>query len=615
MSRSILDLLSLETRVNPAGVYTSSLTGTTLTLTGTDASESISIRDDGVGVTITGVGDTVIDSFASVTIPTAVTSIKIVAKGGDDTVSLDQTAPLSLSGKLDIDLGDSTVGNNFNLVTPVAISLGGLRLYSGDGPNQANVGGSTATVAGDVTANFGDGASELFLQTGTTIQGNLRVRGGLGFSNLKLDGVNVNKSVSFNPGDGVSGMEVVASIIDGNVRITAGRGDDTLSLDNTTIKGPAGLVVLGGLGKVTASTTNLDVILTTGGVSLRSADNDATLEIGASLNLTTGSTSVIGRTATVNANAEFRTKNLTVLGPAGATFNGNGGTVFIGGDARVGSVLETAGFNMNGATLDARGRINVVGNAAGMQFNSNGNVTVAGDISVLAVTRTASFDRNNSSQFSFNGNVTVRGAAANVIFGAGFGQVAKNLVVNATSDALNFTVSGTVTFGGNVTITGRNAPATVSVNSRTSSVGGNLAIQTGNDADNIAINGMRVTGATTIRTAGGSDTISIDDGASFTGPTLIDAGAGDDFLQFARANGLFADAVTFTGKATIRGGRGNDRLELGRSVADGGDGFSRASFGAGSSVDGGANLNSFDDELSQTVGDPTILNWTDPTTP
>ena len=126
---------------------------------------------------------------------------------------------------------------------------------------------------------------------------------------------------------------------------------------------------------------------------------------------------------------------------------------------------------MNGATLDARGRINVVGNAAGMQFNSNGNVTVAGDISVLAVTRTASFDRNNSSQFSFNGNVTVRG------------------------------------------------------------------------------------------------------------------------------------------------GRGNDRLELGRSVADGGDGFSRASFGAGSSVDGGANLNSFDDELSQTVGDPTILNWTDPTAP
>ena len=56
---------------------------------------------------------------------------------------------------------------------------------------------------------------------------------------------------------------------------------------------------------------------------------------------------------------------------------------------------------------------------------------------------------------------------------------------------------------------------------------------------------------------------------------------------------------------------------LGASVAVGGDANSRVVFsGTGSLIDGGAGINSFDDERAQFTGlalGTSITNWTDPT--
>jgi hypothetical protein len=191
--------------------------------------------------------------------------------------------------------------------------------------------------------------------------------------------------------------------------------------------------------------------------------------------------------------------------------------------------------------------------------------------------------------------------------------VAKNVVVNGGADYANFTLNGTATFGQNITLTSR-GPANFSMDSRTTIVNGNLTILSGRDVDTVSINGPRIKGTATIRTGDGGDTVSFDNGAVFEKTVVIDTGAGDDFLRFARTTGTFINAVTFTGVATVRTGTGNDLLELGRSDADGGDTTTSANFvAAGSTVDGGMNLNSFDDETGRIVGSPTLLNWTDPT--
>lgn len=614
MSKFILDLHPLEARENPAGSFTSSLVGSTLVLTGTDNAESIVIKDDGVGMTINGQAGTVIDGVATKTFAQAVNSVRIVARGGDDTVALDQTTPLSLSGQLNIDLGTSRTGNTFNLTTPLAITLGSVRLTGGSGPDTANFGGSTASVAGDFAANFGAGNGQLTVLSGGAISGNLSMTAGVGYNHLTISSSTISKNVTYSPGDGDSDLDMTGSTITGNVNLGAGRGNDQVRLDNVTIAGLVGLTVSGGNGDTTLYSDNIGANITRGGMTIRSTNNDATLNVNGALTVAK-STTISGRRAFTNTGADFQTNSFTMTGPYGSSFLSSGGTIKFNGNARFSSLNDTALFSTSGGSLDARGSFNVSGRSASL-FMANGtnSVTVAGDINVVASSRLALFGRSGNWQYTFGGNLNVRGNEAGFSNNDGYGQYSKNVTITALADQLLFSVVGTVTFVQNVTITGNNGADNVTINSRTAEVLGNLSINTGNNDDTVTITGARISGAANIQTGDGEDTIQLDDGVRLNGVSVIDAGNGDDLLQFAQSVGLNVNAVEFVGKATIRAGAGNDQLQLGLSVANMGDGFSLANFNtAGSSVDGGANLNSFDDETGQSTGTPMILNWTDPT--
>ena len=88
-----------------------------------------------------------------------------------------------------------------------------------------------------------------------------------------------------------------------------------------------------------------------------------------------------------------------------------------------------------------------------------------------------------------------------------------------------------------------------------------------------------------------------------------------DTLNVANASG-WTGPVTFNAKAMVRMGIGNDTLALGLALLSGGDLNSRVAFGplGNLSVDGGLNLNLFDDEAGQfDASKVTTLNFTDPT--
>lgn len=143
-------------------------------------------------------------------------------------------------------------------------------------------------------------------------------------------------------------------------------------------------------------------------------------------------------------------------------------------------------------------------------------------------------------------------------------------------------------------------------------VGGNLTIYTAGGRDGITLRRVSVTGNTTIKTGAGADEFVAEWATLYSGTFFADFGVGHDTISLAQT-GTAGFGARFAGKATVLTRYGNDTLKLGSALIL----FSKAEFlGAGSKIDGGAGLNSFDDETGQFSGvalGTGIINWTDPT--
>lgn len=712
-----LQLRSLENRLTPAAAFTSALVGTTLTLTGTDEAEAITIRDDGAGVTIFGLGGTQIDGVAFKTFPGTVNSIKVIAKGGDDSVAFDNTNPIALPGTLDFDMGAASAfgGNAVFLDATVTVNLGNVKIKGGEGFDYVSISGTlTFTIAQNVTTDYGPGGSFTQLLAGTTVQGGIDVKAGLGGDTLNLNNVNVTKDVKFTVGDGSSTSNINGSTINGSVLYKGGALDDTLNLGTTTIKGVKGIDVQGGKGTVTLTTNTGPVNLTAGGIKIKSTDAPTTVFVNPGANLTTpGDFTMDGSNVNLQLNADLAARNLTLSGATGVNLTSGVGTTALTLSKNLtlnSTMLNNADVNINNGTLSVGGNLSVTGPSANVILTSTNNATITGNVNLNAKVGPATFFQTGAG-FSIGGNLAVKGntgvtanlvpttpstitgsvtaqskygnalflhqGAGNLNIGAkltvkasdvaqlitfatatttingavsltaspttGFtqaifqstnvvladtlsvgsanlfalfaptaaGSVAKNTTFNAGTTNMFVVANNTMAFNKDVIFTNKNCVSNINLVGTT--IGGNLSITTGNEVDNITLNGVNVAGTTTIKTGGGGDTVTIGNVAVFTGVTTIDTGAGDDTLNIAQNVGLGANAATFTGKATIKSGAGNDTLALGVSLGSGGDGFSLATFGAGSSIDGGTNFNLFDDETGQFTGAPTITGWTDPT--
>ena len=278
--------------------------------------------------------------------------------------------------------------------------------------------------------------------------------------------------------------------------------------------------------------------------------------------------------------------NLAVTAFKDAELNLAGGTAEFGGSLTVSG--QTAGrLTQTGATATVTGSLRVAGGAAEAVLDVGGGSWIAKGTTTVTSPGRAVLDLTPTTTGRLEGNVLVQG-------GSGFDEISASA---PTEFMKNLTVS-LGAGGGRVDL----APGTT--------VGGSLTVTGGTGADEVSLRGVDVTGATRIVTGGGTDTLTVDLGATFDATFFADLGGGADTINIAQGLGT-PGPVTFTGKATILGGTGGDILRLGQTGADPNR---RAVFGtAGSVIDGGAGVNLFDDEQAVFSGPVSIVHWTDPT--
>lgn len=715
MAPHTLNLLALEKRLTPAAAYTAIAVGSTLTLTGTDEDDRLMISDDGLGVTIFGQSGTTINGAPNAVFLQAINTIKVVGKGGNDTVTLDIATPLGLTGGLDIDLGDAdtTTGNVINLTSANSIALGKLTVKGGEGRDTFSLFSTNTTVSTDAQLNFGQGDSACTI-TDATINGKLHVATHNAIAaSVVLNGCTVAKDATvtfkncFNAGSMWSNTTV-----NGNAVI---RGTDGLLLttfSTTTIKGPTGLTIAapgGALGEVNVASGFL--VVEKGGLTVSSTISLTKLDIASGAGLSVATDCILtvaelefdvegswnARSLTATSTFDMTFNGLANMGPIqfvkNATLTAKSGTLageFLGGGFDVDGTLALTADNIvwqwaspgtysigatkfsaktgeiaftfaNGTLLsqgaftatartDAQftiatpndaifsGPLSITGNKAELKHNGSGPLTmeqavtvkgrreasielVAGqtfmnqavNVSAATVDGLAQFDLASGASVNVGGPLKISGVQVALrTDSANTGAVfQKNVAVSgrlATEVAL-----GRAACNANVTVAGGALLNGLSLSEV--SVGGLLSLTSGGGDDVVILDQVAVTGATSILTGAGADNVTIDGGSDFTGVVTIDTGSGTDRVVLAQETGLpISDvAVQFNNTVTIRTGTGNDTLQLGRSVSNGGDARSRIDFIVPATIDGGSNLNFYDDEAGQLIGAVNLFNLDDPT--
>ena len=219
------------------------------------------------------------------------------------------------------------------------------------------------------------------------------------------------------------------------------------------------------------------------------------------------------------------------------------------------------------------------------------------------------------------GDLTIGGAGHNRIWlepDNGTTVAGSIKVAGPTGDPDWFVVWSSLTVGKDVSVNLGGGANSIEFGTQggTTSIGGNLILTTGNTSDEITLDSLTVNGSTTINSGAGADSLFIVDGTVFNGLVAVNLGAGEDVFGVAHVAGAGAP-VTFNAIATVNMGAGNDTLMLGLdSVSHGGDANSRVVVGLAGhlTVNGGLNLNWFDDEAGQfDPADVSVNDFTDPT--
>ena len=433
------------------------------------------------------------------------------------------------------------------------------------GPAAATVDadGAAVMLGGDLTVTA-QRLAALSQTAGTVDARNVTLTASAGTANLSI--------TDLATGFAATGILRVAGTAGATADVTAG----TLDARDFAVgasSGPATLTLAEGAGALTAR--NLTVA---------SDLSDATLTAGGAAVALTGNTVVRGgRTADVSVSAgSFAGRGLTVTsaGRASAETAGTAAGVTLSGDALV------AGAAKSTLTLRAgpfTGQNLTVSSARGLAtFNArNPSVTLAGGLTVASAFATA-VTLNTTALSEVGGDVRVTG-------GGGQDEVTASSMFQADRDVvLNL-------MGGDDTVS-------LGDTSGALAVGGNLSVLTGDGDDTVTVLGVTVAGVSNFMTGNGSDLLSIDAAAAFTGEVTANLGAGNDFLDIAQNTGSTA-GVTFAGRAAFLLGAGNDQLRLGLAVAADGDPNSSVAFnGSGSVIDGGAGADTFAAATGQFTG-------------
>lgn len=477
--RAPLRLHTLEARENPANLVTSYV-GTTLVLTGSEQAENFTVKPGAVAGTYDLTADdagTTIDGATTISTQ-VVTSIKMVLKGGDDSVTADAGFAFAVPGALAIDGGDGV--NTVTLATTASpVTLGSFSYVGGTGADTLTLGQAGAA---------------------TTVNGEISVKGGLGTDAVTLTGVTAKKSVAFDAGAGGSTLAVTGGTVTGGLSYKALEGDDELTLNGAAVNGKAGVSVSAGHGDADLITLGT-VAVPAGGVAVAGTGGKSDADLGGTLTVfgdlklsnlevdvdnaaalsvnnlslaaadlltvtTTGGTWAVAKNLTLAAaspvgGAGMTFDNLTVGGNLTST-SGQGQTLAVNSGEVKGAVSLTS--KTGGAVLKQTGagavtfRKTVAVKAYGgarVQFNSTGSATVGGDMTVTSAVGVAEVS-NTAGDLTLGGVRAAGYTAAEVKFLADdpgeVGTVARDVLATAKAGTVNIiTGAADLTFSGKVT--------------------------------------------------------------------------------------------------------------------------------------------------------------------
>jgi len=222
----------LEPRTTPVGNVTASLAWGTLTLTGDQFANEISITTSAGNILVTGLNGTTVNGLAAPYLATSVSAITANLGAGNDSISI---TSVTLSGNLTINSGSGA-----DLVSIDDLSAASMLIDLGTGNDSISIGSvSSVNVTGNLVIRGQSGHDTLAIGTnpplGVTISGDLDVDMGTG-----------NDSVAI--GDTNSSPMASAVSVGGKVTIKLGSGNDSVAAVFFSVGNFAGSLVDGGAG-------------------------------------------------------------------------------------------------------------------------------------------------------------------------------------------------------------------------------------------------------------------------------------------------------------------------------------------------------------------------------
>jgi hypothetical protein len=423
---------------------------------------------------------------------------------------------------------------------------------------------------------------------------------------------------------------LTTSLVGGNLTIIDNAATSQITIsqpaaNEITITPDAGTTVNGKAGPVTITgvSGNLAVNLSTGRDSLIFDLSQHSIDVGnLSITGTTGAKTVLtntaGTTNTLDVHGNYKeifgdgneftrlnqfniTGNLTIDHANGNSF------VFLGVDpANLGTQFNHVAGDLTVANVAASG-----GPASGLDVNALEETNVGGDITSNMGLADRSGDASNgqggwtsvgsqsNQSVIIGGDVTITAQTGLLAFGdfANDGEEVRNaLVAGDVTMKLGSGVGNTALFGGgtsatsttahSVTITGGGSHDTVTV--AASTIQDDLAVSlTGAGGSAITVDRVSVGDETSLKTAGGSSSIVIDNqaaGSTFSGPVDIAMTGSNNLLEInSHVRRGQTGTTTFDGKVSATLGAGNDTLVLAE--------IGKVDFEAAATFNGGTGMN------------------------
>ena len=573
-----------------ASALTATVAGDVLTLVGDDLDSTLTIRVETSAVVLTPASDTRIndgDPGVAVTLQGVVRSLKADLRGGNDSLTCDASAPLSLPGGATVQLGS---GNNQLLFSTPGqkIMLGPVSLTAGIGSNRIGIASQAGgTIVGALTIKLGDGANDLSLTNVTVTGPRISFTSGDGRDTVSATGLGGTAALAIVSGLGDAAVQVTDSVLGAvtvsaeqpSVSVTgstlasakvAGQFDTSLTLARSKVTGgvSASATATGGDVTVLMQSYSLggDLAATTtgGGSAVRitlDAAGGAATSTGNLLARATGQDSSV--TLTASSAVTFATAKTLTLQSSGsggevqAVLNGAlqaksaalaclaegvGGTV---------TVQNVAGFTVASATFAAWGDATVTGeNASTSGIASTNDVRLKSGRGAARLAVPATLDVRGLSIEGRDASFSFGGAAR------GTDDVRGSLSVRGLRQAeIALSPGGRLEVLGSLTCKA-GLDATLRAESVTSvlDVRGTCTLQGTNVETTIGATGQ-IGGAFTATGTRRTTTTLVSDDFAFAQQATVTGGSGDDAFESD-------SGVQFRNKLSLRLGNGQNRIAM-----------------------------------------------------